>query len=274
MFPLTAEAARRGGFRTALSVPLLRENEAIGALAIRRREVQPFTAQQIDLLETFADQAVIAIENVRLFTETREALERQTATSEILRVISRSQTDAQPVFDTIVRNAVRLCGAVYGSVNRFDGEHVHFIAHHNYTPEQLEAWRRRFPRPLREAGATGRVIIEGRPWRVDDVAAAPEGFSAEGRADLLARGARSVLIVPMSGHNRVIGTINLSHREVGAFTDAHVELLKTFADQAVIAIENVRLFTELRQKNSALTEAHAEMSEALDSKPRRARSCG
>jgi GAF domain-containing protein len=120
------------------------------------------------------------------------------------------------------------------------------------------------PPPLGEAGATGRVIIAGRPWRVNDVAAAPEGFSAEGRADLLARGARSVLIVPMSGHDRVIGTINLSHRDVGAFTDAHVELLETFADQAVIAIENVRLFTELQQKNQALTEAHAQVSETLE----------
>jgi GAF domain-containing protein len=141
-FPLTAKAAREGGYRTVLSVPLLRENQAIGALAIRRREVQPFTAQQIALLQTFADQAVIAVENARLLSELHqknealtqahaqvtEALEQQTATAEILGVISQSPTDVQPVFDTIVRSAVVLCGAMYGTAVRFDGELMHLVA--------------------------------------------------------------------------------------------------------------------------------------------------
>jgi two-component system NtrC family sensor kinase len=137
--------AAAGAYRSAAAVPILRDGLPIGSIAVTRAQAGLLPERQIALLKTFADQAVIAIENVRLFTETREALERQTATSEILRVISQSPTDVQPVFDTIVRNAVRLCGAVYGSVNRFDGEHVHFIAHHNYTTEQLEAWRRRSP---------------------------------------------------------------------------------------------------------------------------------
>jgi GAF domain-containing protein len=261
-FPEGRDVQQRVGHRTTLAIPMLYEEAVIGSIFIARTEVRPFSDNQIALLKTFADQSVIAIENVRLFTalqarnrDLTDALDKQTATSEILRVISRAPTDVQPVFDAIVRNAVRLSGAVYGSVNRFDGERVHFIAHHNYTPEQLERWRLRFPRALDAAGATGRVIATGRPLLVGDVEADPHAFTAEGRADLVTRGARSVLIVPMFWRSDVIGTINLSHRNVGAFGDAHVELLKTFADQAVIAIENARLFNELAVRNRDLTEA-------------------
>src|SRR4029077_7687261 len=127
--PLTAKAAREGGFRTVLSVPLLRENEAIGALAIRRQEVQPFTTQQIDLLKTFADQAVIAIENVRLFNETKEALEQQTATGEILRVIASSPTDIQPVFAAVAASAARLCDAFDATIFQIDGKRLRVAAH-------------------------------------------------------------------------------------------------------------------------------------------------
>jgi GAF domain-containing protein len=266
-FPLTAKAAREGGFRTCLSVPLLRENEAIGALSIRRREVQPFTTQQIDLLKTFADQAVIAIENVRLFKElqasNRElttALEQQTATSDILKVISSSPTDVQPVFKAIVRAAVRLCGGLHGVVDRFDGELIHFVAEYNYTPEALQMTQRMYPRRPDRKQAAGRAILTGDVVNIADVQADPEYAT-----DLaVAGGWRSVLNVPMLREGKPIGTIGVIREQVGRFSDAQVELLRTFADQAVIAIENVRLFTELQEKNKALTQAHAQVTESLE----------
>ena len=135
-FPEGSANARRFGHRTTLSVPLLREGTAIGAIQLRRPEADRFTDKQVALLQTFADQAVIAIENVRLFNETKEALEQQTATAEILGVIASSPTDVQPVFDTIVRSAVRLCGGLHGVVDRFDGELIHLAAQYNYTPKR------------------------------------------------------------------------------------------------------------------------------------------
>src|SRR5216683_6639910 len=166
-FPESSAIARDLGFRTMLSVPLLREGAAIGTIGLRRSEVNPFTDKQIKLLQTFADQAVIAIENARLFTELEarnrdltEALEQQTATSEILRVISQSQTDVQPVFETVAANALRLCEATFSVVNRFDGELLHQVAQHNSTPEALEELQRIFPmRPTRGLLA-GRAILE------------------------------------------------------------------------------------------------------------------
>jgi GAF domain-containing protein len=260
VFPLTAEAARRGGFRTVLSVPLLRENEAIGALAIRRREVQPFTTQQIDLLKTFADQAVIAIENVRLFNETKEALERQTATSEILRVISQSPTDVQPVFEAIARSAARLCDAIDASIHRLDGARLRVVAHHGPIPLLQtvldEGW-------LLDAGSvTGRAILERRRIHVEDLASADEFPLGRDYARRL--GHRTTLAVPLPRQGTAIGGIVVRREEIRPFTDSQMELLETFADQAVIAIENVRLFTELEAKNRALTEAHAQVSETLE----------
>jgi two-component system NtrC family sensor kinase len=165
-FPKGRERAQRFGHRTTLATPLLREGVALGAILIRRMEVQPFTDKQITLLETFADQAVIAIENVRLFKELEarnrdltESLEQQTATSEILRVISSSPTDVQPVFDTIIQSAVRLCGARIGALYRFDGELLHLAAHHNVGPDVLATLLRLYPmRPNRET-ASGRAIL-------------------------------------------------------------------------------------------------------------------
>jgi two-component system, NtrC family, sensor kinase len=259
----TATVARAVGFRTNIAVPMLRHGQPIGAIAVARRDVQPFSEAEIQLLKTFADQAVIAIENVRLFKEleTRnrdltKSLEQQTATSEILGVISQSPTDVQPVFDTIVRNAVRLCGAVYGGVYRFDGELIHLAANHNFTPDQLEQWHGLFPRPpVRntpiECAIRGKSVV-----RILDVEADRDfEFLAESLANQRARGVHSLLIVPMLRHNDVIGAISVTHRQVAAFSDADVNLLKTFADQAVIAIENVRLFTELQERNRAVTEA-------------------
>jgi len=264
--------ALASGARTVLATPLLREGAPIGALALRRMEVRPFTHKQVALLEIFAAQAVIAIENVRLFKELQArnrdlttALEQQTATSEILRVISQSPTDAQPVFETIARNAVRLCGATSGGLYLFDGELVHSVANEGYTPEQLAQWRSTFPRPLTHAGVSSVAIRTRAVVRIADVEATP-GLKLPGEiiTNLRSRGTRSLLSVPMLRQNDVIGAISLAERSVAAFSDTHVELLKTFADQAVIAIENVRLFKELQQKNEALTHAHAQVSESLD----------
>ena len=253
--------ARLRGYRSVVVVPLLRQEEVVGTLGVARSEPGGFTDDEMVLLQTFADQAVIAIENVRLFTEleTRnrdltQALDRQTATSEILHVISSSRTDLQPVFDTIVRNAVRLCGASHGGVYRFDGALVHSVAHNGYTTEQLRHWRATWPKPVTAPNLVCRAIDTRSPIRIRDFDSAPEAlFSPETAANMRARGARSVLAVPMCRQDEVIGGISLAHREVDAFSDTHVELLKTFADQAVIAIENARLLKELEDRTRELT---------------------
>jgi GAF domain-containing protein len=270
----TPDVALAGGWRGALAVPMLREGQPIGAILVTRAEAGPFSDQQIDLLKTFADQAVIAIENVRLFTELEEknralteahtqvtdALEQQTATAEILRVISRSQTNVQPVFDTIVANAVRLCRAHIGAVFQFDGELIHLVAHHNFTPEMLAALGRLHPRPPQRDTVSGRAILSRAVVQIEDILADREYH----RGLAFATGWRSMIAVPMLREGEPIGTTVINRREPGPFTEQQIELLKTFADQAVIAIENVRLFTELQQKNEALTAAHAQVSKSLE----------
>jgi GAF domain-containing protein len=258
-FPEGSATARRWGHRTNLSVPLLRDGMAIGSISLRRSEARPFTEQQVALLQTFADQAVIAIENVRLFTELQaknasltEALEQQTATSEILRVISSSPTDVQPVFATIVKNAVQLSGARFGALHRFDGERLHLVAHHNLTPEGLAALQRAYPMRPSRTHVSGRAILTRAVAEIPDVLDDPEY-----ERDLAARADwRSLLAVPMlRADGSPIGAIVIQRREAGAFAAGHVELLRTFADQAVIAVENVRLFTELDARNSELRVA-------------------
>jgi len=271
-FPAIADMVRALPVRTVLAMPMFRDGAPLGGIVIRRTRVQPFTAKQIALLKTFADQAAIAIENARLSTEleTRnralaESLEQQTATSEILRVIARSPADVQPVFDAIVRSAVRLCGAAYGGVYRFDGELIHSVAHDGFTPEQLDHWRSSWPRPITGSGPTPQAIRSRSVVRIADVEA-DSGFElpAEMRANLRARGARSILTVPMFRQDQVIGAISLAHRTVDAFPEAHVELLRTFTDQAVIAIENARLFTELQARNQDLTTALDQQTATAD----------
>jgi len=254
----TAAAYAGAGWRTTLTVPLVREDVAIGAIVIRRTEVRPFTDKQIELLETFADQAVIAIENVRLFKalEARnraltEALDQQTATSEILRVISRSPTDVQPVFDTIVTSAGRLCGAESAVVYRFEGEMADAVALYNLNPGAIEAYHRRFPRPLRDTDHLWRVA-DGSVLNIADIADDPHTATND---SLRSRDVRSLVLVPMVREEQAIGAIGVSHHDVGAFSEERVRLLKTFAAQAVIAIENVRLFKELEARNRELTDA-------------------
>ncbi len=260
--PGTVAIARAWPYRTIVSVPLLRDGESIGTINVARSKAKAFSTSEIDLLETFADQAVIAIENVRLFTQLQarnrdltEALDQQTATSEILRVISSSPTDVRPVFDTIVDSAGRLCGAESAVVYRFEGDAVDVVAGYNLSPETMASYRQRFPRPLRDTDHLWR-ITDGSVLNVADIEKDTE-TSPTVAAIYRARGVRSAVWVPMLRGGRTIGAINVAHRDVGAFSAARVQLLKTFADQAVIAIENVRLFTELEARNRDLTETLA-----------------
>src|SRR5262249_747052 len=160
-----------------------------------------------------------------------EALDQQTATSEILRVISSSPTDLRPVFDTIVRNAVQLCGAIYGTLNRLDGDLIYLVAHHGLTPDHVEQLMHGFPSSMRTHGATATALRTGEVVRVSGRAAEFDAVPAEVWANMRARGVRSVLVVPMIRQTRAIGSINVTHRDIDAFTDTHVELLRTFADQ-------------------------------------------
>jgi GAF domain-containing protein/CheY-like chemotaxis protein/anti-sigma regulatory factor (Ser/Thr protein kinase) len=257
-YPEGSAAARRFGHRTTLIVPLLREGVAIGSIGLRRGAAQLFTERQVALLQTFADQAVIAIENVRLFSELearndelRVALEQQTATSEVLKVISRSTFDLQPVLEILVENATRLAGAEGGLIARFDGEVFRFLAEYGASPEFGEFWRRNVIRPGR-GSAIGRAASERRVVHILDVLADPEWEQVEAQR---IGGYRTVLGVAMFRQDELIGQFFMWRTEVRAFTDRQIELVATFADQAVIAIENARLLGELQAKNADLTEA-------------------
>jgi two-component system NtrC family sensor kinase len=246
-------------YRTYLGVPIVRDGVPIGAIGCGRREVKPFTPAQIELVKTFADQAVIAIENVRLFralearnADLTELLDQQTATGEILRVISCTRADVQPVFEAIAASSVRLCEAAFGTVNRYDGSLVSLAAHSNIPAAELEVMRTRvFPfRPDRTT-ASGRALLDRAPVHVHDVQADPDYAPA---IHELAR-YRTVLTVPMVRDGTPIGTITLWRSEVRPFSEQQIALLQTFADQAVIAIQNVRLFIELEARNRDLTDA-------------------
>jgi signal transduction histidine kinase len=255
-----AFAVRTGaGLGTILAIPLMREGTAIGVIVVRRVEVRPFLPKQVDLLKTFADQAVIAIENVRLFKELEArnkdltvALEQQTATSEILRVISSSPTDVQPVFDTIVRSVVRLCDGVFGGLLRFDGKQLYLAAHYNFTPDGLQEFERAYPRPPRLDSSIGRAVLTRSVDQVADTEHDPSPLMSRLSRAL---GFRAQVSVPMLREGDTIGAIGVARREPGAFSEKQIALLQTFADQAVIAIENVRLFKELERRNRELTEA-------------------
>jgi GAF domain-containing protein len=272
-FPEGSALARELGYRTILTVPLVREGAAVGVIGIRRTEVKPFTEQQIALLKTFADQAVIAIENVRLFTELQEknraittahaqvteSLEQQTATSDILRVISSSPTDVQPVFETIARSATTLCEADLCHLYRYDGDLIHFAAEHGGTPAETTAAQRAFPQAPSRLSVTARAILKAAIVQVADVSEEPEV------ADSL-RMFRTVLSVPMRRDRRPLGAITVARRVVRPFTDKQIELLQTFADQAVIAIENVRLFNETKEALERQT-ATSEILRVISSSP-------
>jgi two-component system, NtrC family, sensor kinase len=245
------EVSRAEGFGSLVIVPMVHEKSSLGTLNVTRPE-GAFTERQIQLLRTFADQAVIAIENVRLFNETKEALEQQTATSEILRVIASSPTDIQPVFDTIAERVMRLCDAAQGVVTTFDGEVVHIAALANFNARGIEAMRKAFPRRPSRGFAIGRAILTKAVVHIPSLADDPEYTSGDVAQ---ATGIRSALGVPMVREGAVIGTIGVTRPVPGPFSDRQIALLETFANQAVIAIENVRLFQELRARNRELTES-------------------
>jgi len=257
-----SEAQAKGGFRTILGVPLRRGDAVIGVIVLARNVVRPFTDKEIELVTTFADQAVIAIENVRLFDEVQartreltEALEQQTATSSILRVISTSPTDVQPVFETIVRNAVALCGSLFANVFRFDGELLHFVASHNVGPDYVELLRAKYPMRPDSSQVSGRAVLTRSVVRLEDALADPDydhRFPA-------ALGWRRMLGVPMLRQGEPLGAIVVGWVEAGPVPKAQEELLKQFADQAVIAIENVRLFDEVQARTRELTRSVAEL---------------
>ena len=264
--PEVQAGIRRTGVRTSLAVPLLREQTAIGAILIRRLEVRPFSEKQIRLLQTFADQAVIAIENVRLFTElqasNRElttALDTQTATSDILRVISQSQTDVQPVFDAIVTSAVRLLRGHTGVVTRIVDDQIELAALTSTDDAGDAAMRGRFPQSLHSGGTHAQAIRARAPLNVADYDTDPR-LPEAGRIAARVRGYRSLVVVPMLRHDDAVGAISVTRREPGGFTDDEITLLKTFADQAVIAIENARLLTELQARTQELTRSVGELT--------------
>jgi GAF domain-containing protein len=259
------EGAVRVGIRAVLSVPMVREGQVVGTITLDRTEPVPFSDIQIALLKTFADQAVIAIENVRLFTELQaknealtqandqvtEALEQQTATAEILRVIASSPASVEAVFDTILANALRLCDTPTGGIFTFDGRAFHIAASAHWADDFAASFREAAILPGPETPLR-RVGLELRPSHVaeifsDPLFSPPEAYRREGM--------RTALAVPMLKEGRLVGALTFHRREVRPFTETQIALIETFADQAVIAIENVRLFKQLEERNRELTDA-------------------
>jgi signal transduction histidine kinase len=246
------------GYRTVLAVPLLVEDAAIGVILIRRMEVRPFTDKQIELLQTFADQAVIAIENVRLFNETKEALERQTATSEVLRIVAQSMDDVRPVFNAILDSALKLFKDFDSTVWLVRDDRLVAVARGGPTlPPTLATTI-----PIKSRHPWASVINECKVVKLNDVANDPGIIEAD-RAGLLARGRKAALMVPLVREGIAIGSLSVSRSTPYRFEDVEVSLLHNFANQAVIAIENVRLFHELQEKNAQIEAVSRHKSEFL-----------
>ena len=257
--PLAVASVDLGGIRSLIAVPIIKDGTVVGAMTIYRQEVRPFTEKQVELVTNFAAQAVIAIENTRLLNELRQSLQQQTATAEILEVISRSAFDLRPVFKTIAESSVRLCGADRAFIFRFDGELLRMVAAHN-APQNIEQWVKQHPiRPGRHSGSA-RAALERRTIHIPDVLADPE--YSYGAKDVEA--IRTVLGVPILKGDELLGVMMIYHLEVRPFTDKQIALVETFAGQAAIAIENVRLFDAVQQRTSELSEALEQQTATSD----------
>jgi signal transduction histidine kinase len=251
--------AKIGGYRAALGVPLLREGKVVGVIFLSRTKPQPFTDKQVELVATFAAQAVIAIENARLLDELRESLQQQTATADVLKVISRSTFDLQPVFDSMAESAVRLCEAERAYIFRFDRKVLRAVASFNAGPENQD-WVYRNPIPLGRHSVSARAGLERRTVQVADIQTDPEYHYVARDVDPI----RTTLAVPMLKGDELIGTITIYRLEVKPFTENQIALMETFADQAVIAIENVRLFEAEQERTKELAKSLEELRSTQD----------
>ena len=266
--PRVVAFVEKVGSRTALCVPMMKDDECIGVIVTSRPEVRPFTDKQIDLVKNFAAQAVIAIENARLLSELRELLERQTATSKVLEVISSSPGELEPVFTAMLENAVRICDATFGNIYRLEGQLLHLAAAYN-TPPALAAHRKNIPMGIEQNQLVAPMMTTKSPNQVLDAAAAA---AYTGRSDPAAvtavelGGVRTSIAVPMLKDNELIGSLSLYRQEVRPFTDKQIALVAGFANQAVIAIENARLLTELRESLEQQT-ATADVLRVISSSP-------
>jgi GAF domain-containing protein len=264
-FPTGREYALRSSVRTVLSVPLLREGESMGAIVLRRTEVRPFGEKQISLLQTFADQAVIAIGNVRLFEQLNESLERQTATSEVLEIISASSGALTPVFHKMLENATRICGAGFGTMNLYEDGGFRTVALHNAPQAYIDT---RLYQKIRPHPASGLGTVEKthQTVHIDDIRTQPPYVEGNPNVRALAdlAGARTLVIVPMLKEDQLIGTITIFRQEIKPFTDKQIELVSNFAHQGVIAIENARLLNELRERTRELSQSLEELRNAQD----------
>src|SRR5262245_6734787 len=265
--PLVTVAVEQGGVRTLFGVPMIRKKELIGTIVLYRTEVRAFTDKQIDLLQNFAAQGVIAIENTRLLNELRQSLEQQTATSDVLSVIASSPGELQPVFDAMLANATRLCNAKFGTLTLYDGEAFRNVALHNVPPEYADIRLREPFRPHPKAGLA-HVARTKQIAHTEDLRTQPPYLEGDPAVVAIAdlAGARTIINVPMLKADRLVGTISIFRQEVRPFTDEQIELVSNFAKQAVIAIENTRLLNELRESLQQQT-ATSEVLGVISSSP-------